>query len=384
MSVFRLGGTTALVAIMALSPALAQVTALGAPEGQVNIVAWPGYIERGETVKEFDWVTGFEAASGCKVNVKTANTSDEMVALMNEGGFDLVTASGDASLRLIAGKRVQPVNVDLIPSWSTVDDRLKSAPWHTVDGVHYGTPYMWGPNVLMYNTQVFGDAPPTSWNVVFEEMTLPDGKSNKGRVQAYDGPIHIADAAQYLMFHKPDLGITSPYALNADQYKAALDLLRVQRTLTARYWHDAFIQMDDFRNEGMAASGTWPFQVNLLQADKVPVASVIPQEGATGWADTTMMHADAANPTCAYLWMEHTLASNLQSDLSVWFGANPAVPAACTDGRGMQTAEGCTKNGLDDFERIRFWTTPVSSCPQGECVPYYRWVSDYIGVIGGR
>ncbi|MFN3971710.1 MAG: ABC transporter substrate-binding protein [Gemmobacter sp.] len=384
MSVFRLGGTTALVAIMALSPALAQVTALGAPEGQVNIVAWPGYIERGETVKEFDWVTGFEAASGCKVNVKTANTSDEMVALMNEGGFDLVTASGDASLRLIAGKRVQPVNVDLIPSWSTVDDRLKSAPWHTVDGVHYGTPYMWGPNVLMYNTEVFGDAPPTSWNVVFEEMTLPDGKSNKGRVQAYDGPIHIADAAQYLMFHKPELGITSPYALNADQYKAALDLLRVQRTLTARYWHDAFIQMDDFRNEGMAASGTWPFQVNLLQADKVPVASVIPQEGATGWADTTMMHADAANPTCAYLWMEHTLASNLQSDLSVWFGANPAVPAACTDGRGMQTAEGCTKNGLDDFERIRFWTTPVSSCPQGECVPYYRWVSDYIGVIGGR
>ncbi|MCU0911809.1 MAG: hypothetical protein MUE98_10840, partial [Rhodobacteraceae bacterium] len=82
----------------------------------------------------------FEEATGCAVNVKTANTSDEMVALMNEGGFDLVTASGDASLRLIAGKRVQPVNVDLIPSWSTVDDRLKDAPWHTVDGVHYRRP----------------------------------------------------------------------------------------------------------------------------------------------------------------------------------------------------------------------------------------------------
>jgi putative spermidine/putrescine transport system substrate-binding protein len=386
MNHLRLGGTTALCLVLGIAPALSQVQSLGTPEGQVNIVAWPGYIERGETVKDFDWVTKFEAASGCKVNVKTANTSDEMVALMNEGGFDLVTASGDASLRLIAGKRVQPINTDLIPSWSTVDDRLKSAPWHTVGGVHYGTPYMWGPNVLMYNTEVFKDAPPTSWNVVFEEMTLPDGQSNKGRVQAYDGPIHIADAAQYLMFHKPELGITSPYELNDDQYKAALDLLRVQRTLTARYWHDAFIQMDDFKNEGMAASGTWPFQVNLLQADGVPVASTIPQEGATGWADTTMMHVDAANPTCSYLWMEHSLASNLQADLSVWFGANPAVPTACTDGRGMQTAEGCTKNGMDDFERIRFWTTPVSNCSQGQgvCVPYYRWVSDYIGVIGGR
>ncbi|WP_343117221.1 ABC transporter substrate-binding protein [Ostreiculturibacter nitratireducens] len=379
------GSALALVMAFAGQVALAQVTEVGPGEGQVNIVAWPGYIERGETDAAFDWVTKFEEATGCMVNVKTANTSDEMVALMNEGGFDLVTASGDASLRLIAGKRVQPVNVDLIPSWSTVDDRLKDAPWHTVDGVHYGTPYMWGPNVLMYNTDAFAEAP-TSWNVVFEEMTLADGQSNKGRVQAYDGPIHIADAAQYLMFHKPELGITSPYELNEDQYAAALDLLRQQRQLVSRYWHDAFIQMDDFKNEGVVASGSWPFQVNLLKAEGQPIASTIPQEGATGWADTTMMHVDAANPNCSYMWMEHTLSSNLQSDLSVWFGAVPSVPAACSDGRGMQTQEGCDANGLADFEKIRFWTTPVSNCTQGEgaCVPYYRWVSDYIGVIGGR
>ena len=377
--------TTALAMVATNAGAAEMLAALGAPEGQVNIVAWPGYIERGETDAAFDWVTKFEEASGCKVNVKTANTSDEMVALMNEGGFDLVTASGDASLRLVAGGRVQPVNVGLIPSWSSVDDRLKDAPWHTVDGVHYGTPYMWGPNVLMYNTDVFKEAP-TSWNVVFEEMMLPDGQSNKGRVQAYDGPIHVADAAQYLMFHKPELGITSPYELNEDQYKAALDLLRGQRELINRYWHDAFIQMDDFKNEGVVASGSWPFQVNLLKSEGLPISSVIPEEGATGWADTTMMHVDAANPTCSYLWMEHSLASNLQSDLSVWFGAVPSVPAACTDGRGMQNQEGCDANGLADFDKIRFWTTPVSNCAQGAgaCVPYYRWVSDYIGVIGGR
>lgn len=370
---------------VAATPVAAQMTEIGAGEGELNIVAWPGYIERGETMSEFDWVTGFEEATGCKVNVKTANTSDEMVALMNEGGFDLVTASGDASLRMIAGKRVQPINTDLIPSWNTIDDRLKQAPWHYVNDTHYGVPYMWGPNVLMYNTEVFGDNAPTSWNVVFEPMNLPDGQPNEGRVQAYDGPIHIADAALYLMTHKPELGIASPYELNQDQYNAALDLLRQQRTLVSRYWHDAFIQIDDFKNEGMAASGSWPFQVNLLQSDGAPIASVIPEEGATGWADTTMMHAEAANPNCAYMWMEHTLSSNLMSDLSVWFGANPAVPAACTDGRGMQTAEGCTKNGFDDFDRIRFWQTPVSKCDsQGECVPYYRWVSDYIGVIGGR
>lgn len=381
---FITAAVSAITAASLATSAVAQMTEIGEGEGELSIVAWAGYIERGETDAAFDWVTKFEEETSCKVSVKTANTSDEMVALMNEGGFDLVTASGDASLRMIAGKRVQPINVDLIPSWSKVDDRLKDAPWHTVDGEHYGTPYMWGPNVLMYNTEAFPEAP-TSWNVVFEETTLADGSSNKGRVQAYDGPIHIADAANYLMAHQPELGITDPYELNADQYAAALDLLRGQRELVSRYWHDAFIQIDDFKNEGMVASGSWPFQVNLLQADGVPVASVIPEEGATGWADTTMLHAEAEHPNCAYMWMEHTLSSNLQSDLSVWFGAVPSVPSACSDGSGMQTQEGCDANGLAQFDKIKFWKTPVANCEsQDECVPYYRWVSDYIGVIGGR
>jgi putative spermidine/putrescine transport system substrate-binding protein len=357
--------------------------ALGAGEGQVSIIAWAGYIERGETDAAYDWVTQFEADTGCKVSVKTAATSDEMVALMNEGGFDLVTASGDASLRLVAGKRVQPINTDLIPSWSTIDERLQNAPWHTVDGAHYGTPYVWGANVLMYNTEVFGDSPPTSWNVVFEEMDLPDGQSNKGRIQAYDGPIYIADAALYLMAHNPDLGITDPYALNEEQYAAALDLLRTQRTLIGRYWHDAFIQMDDFTNEGVAASGSWPFQVNVLKAGGAPVASVFPEEGITGWADTTMLHVDSANPNCAYMWMEHSLSPKVQGDVSAWFGTVPSVPAACK-GNELLTDEGCATNGYDNFDKIKFWRTPVAACEQGECVPYYRWVSDYVGVIGGR
>jgi putative spermidine/putrescine transport system substrate-binding protein len=374
-----------LVAIAAMSgAAYAQLKEVGPGEGQVNIVAWPGYIERGETDKNYDWVTDFEKKTSCKVNVKTAGTSDEMVALMNEGGFDLVTASGDASLRLVSGKRVQPINTDLIPSWKTVDERLQNAPWHTVDGVHYGVPYQWGANVLAYNTNVFKDAP-KSWKVVFEEEDLPDGKSNKGRVQAFDGPIYIADAALYLMKHKPELGIKDPYELNEDQYKAALELLRAQRKLVGRYWHDAMIQIDDFKNEGVAASSSWPFQVNLLIADKQPIASTVPEEGATGWADTTMMHSDAANPNCAYMWLEHSLNTKLQGDLAAWFGSVPAVPAACK-GNALLTDEGCKVNGADTFEKIHFWKTPVAKCAtqSAGCVPYYRWVSDYIAVLGGR
>ncbi len=279
---------------------------VGEGEGEVSIISWAGYIERGETDPAFDWVTAFEAETSCKVTNKTAATSDEMVALMNEGGFDLVTASGDASNRMISGGRVQELNLDLIPSYEEIDPRLQNAAWHTVDtdadgtAEHYGVPYSSGQNILMYNTEIFGTEPPTSWDVVFEEMTLPDGESNVGRVQAYDGPIYVADAALYLKHHNPELGITDPYALNREQFTAAIELLRQQRTLINRYWHDAFIQMDDFTNEGVAASGSWPFQANLLKGGGAPIEKVVPIEGATVWADSTMMHLTPTVPTSGW------------------------------------------------------------------------------------
>ncbi len=363
-------------------------TEIGEGEGNVVIVSWAGYIERGDTDANFDWVTSFEEETGCMVENKVAGTSDEMVALMTGSEeYDLVTASGDSSLRLIAGGAVQEINIDLIESWDTIDPRLQDAEWHTIDDKHYGTPYSSGFNVLGYNTEVFGDTPPTSWNVVFEEQDLPDGESNVGRVQAYDGPIYIADAALYLMSTQPDLGIEDPYQLNEDQYQAALTLLRQQRELIGRYWHDAFIQIDDFTNEGVAASSTWPFQTNVLQAGGAPIDKVVPEEGATGWADTTMLSSNAPHPNCAYMWMEHSLNPKLQGDLAAWFGTVPAVPAAC-EGNELLGPEGCANNGSESFDEILFWKTPTDDCngtaSTGSCVPYYRWTTDYLAVIGGR
>jgi len=355
---------------------------LGKPEGKLNIIAWPGYIERGANDKKYDWVTAFEKQTGCQVNVKTAATSDEMVSLMGSGNYDLVTASGDASLRLIYGKKVQAINTALIPSWNTLDPRLQNGNWFTVNGQHYGTPYQWGANFLAYNSKIFKQAP-TSWAVVFEPMNLPDGKPNKGRIQAYDGPIYIADAAMYLMAKTPSLGIKDPYQLNETQYAAVLKLLRQQKLLTHRYWHDVTVQMNDFKNEGVAASSAWGYTINSLQAEKFPVSETIPKEGATGWADTTMLAAQAQHPVCSYKWMEWSLNKNLQSSLAEWFGSNPVVPAACNTKAPGATAF-CKTNGFDRFNKIHFWKTPTAQCQQGRCVSYSRWTADFIAIMGGR
>ncbi len=132
------------------------------------------------------------------------------------------------------------------------------------------------------------------------------------------------------------------------------------------------------------ASSSWPFQVNLLQSKKQPIASTIPVEGATGWADTTMLHVDAPHPNCAYRWMEHSLSFKLQGDLAAWFGSVPAVPAACK-GNALLGATGCDTNGMGNFAKIAYWQTPQVKCrTQAECVPYHEWVTNYIAVIGGR
>ncbi|HBE4643460.1 TPA: ABC transporter substrate-binding protein [Escherichia coli] len=298
-------------------------TNLDKPEGRLDIIAWPGYIERGQTDKQYDWVTQFEKETGCAVNVKTAATSDEMVSLMTKGGYDLVTASGDASLRLIMGKRVQPINTALIPNWKTLDPRVVKGDWFNVGGKVYGTPYQWGPNLLMYNTKTF-PTPPDSWQVVFVEQNLPDGKSNKGRVQAYDGPIY---------------------------------------------------------NEGVVASSAWPYQANALKAEGQPVATVFPKEGVTGWADTTMLHSEAKHPVCAYKWMNWSLTPKVQGDVAAWFGSLPVVPEGCK-ASPLLGEKGCETNGFNYFDKIAFWKTPIAE--GGKFVPYSRWTQDYIAIMGGR
>jgi putative spermidine/putrescine transport system substrate-binding protein len=122
--------------------------------------------------------------------------------------------------------------------------------------------------------------------------------------------------------------------------------------------------------------------VNLLQADKKPVASTVPEEGATGWSDTTMMHAESKHPNCAYMWLNHSLEPKVQGDVAAWFGSVPAVPAACK-GNALLTDTGCDTNGFANFDKIWFWRTPIGKCEnEGTCVPYSQWAKDFIAVQG--
>jgi len=353
---------------------------LGAGEGAVNVIAWAGYVENGSNDPKVDWITGFEKDSGCKVNAKVAGTSDEMVTLMKTGQYDGVSASGDATLRLIQAKDVVPVNTALIPNYADVFSGLKDKPHNTVNGKNYGIPHGRGANLLMYRTDKVSPAP-TSWSTVF------DGASPyAGKVTAYDSPIYIADAALYLMKHKPELGIKNPYALDDAQFTAAVDLLKTQNRSIGEYWSDYTKEVEAFKSGNSVVGTTWQVIANLAEADKAPVAAILPSEGATGWSDTWMVAAKAQHPTCAYKWLDWIVSPQVNAQVAEYFGESPANSKAC--GYTADKTFCATYHASDAAyaSKIWYWTTPTAQCLDGRtnvtCKDYSAWTQAWTEIKG--
>lgn len=348
---------------------------IGAGEGALNIVAWEGYAEDG-------WVKPFEKETGCVVNRKYAGSSDEMVALMRQGGgaeYDLVSASGDATLRLIYGGNVQPIDVKLIPDFDNFAEALKSPPHNTVNGLHYGLSYEWGPNVLLYNSEKIASAP-ASWGALYDEQY-------KGKITVPDNPIQIADAALYLSKTDPSLGITDPYELTPAQLDAVVALLKKQRPLVKKYWALASDEIELFKNGDATIGAAWPYQTITLKAAGAKVDDTIPAEGATGWADSWMLSAKSSHVNCAYKWMAYVSTPDVQAQQAIYFGETPANLKAC-DAMEKLEAGSCAKYHLNEaaayLEKIKFWKTPQEMCSNGknECTSYTTWQQKWQEIKG--
>ena len=353
-------------------PKVDMMKSLGKGEGQVNIVAWAGYVENGSTDPKVDWVTDFEKSTGCKVNVKNGATSDDMVALMKTGEYDVVSASGDASLRLIYGGDVAPVNTKLIPNYADIFDNLKMQPWNSVDGVAYGVPHGRGANLLAYRTDIVKPAP-TSWGAVFDANS-----PYKGKITAYDSPIYIADAALYLMKTQPDLGIKYPYALDQKQFDASVELLKAQKPLIGEYWGDYLKHVASLKSGATVLGTTWQVNINLAQSEKTKVEGIKPVEGSTGWSDTWMISSKAKHPNCAYQWMNHIVSPAANAGVAEWFGEAPSNAKSCDLTADKNHC--ATFHASDDayWKDVYYWNTPTEKCLDGrkdaKCIPYAEWV----------
>ena len=373
----------AVVAAFAVPAAAVQAgsglpTKIGKGEGKLVVIEWPAYTDP-------SFANKFEKETGCHIVRHDAGSSSEMFALMNANGgggggqYDLVSASGDASLRLIYAHDVKPININLIPSWKHFLPAFKSPPHNTVNGVHYGVSVQWGPNTLIYNTKKVKPAP-TGWSAIYSPKY-------KGKLTVPNNPIQIADAALYLEQTKPSLGIKDPYELTRAQLTAAAELLSRQKPLLKRYWNYATDEDASFKNGDVWMGAGWPYQTLQLQAAKVPVKEIVPLP-TTGWADTWMLAAKAPHPNCAYKWMAYVTTPKVEAKQAIVFGETPVNPLACPYMNKLQKGS-CAGYHLNEpasyYNKIKFWKTPIAQCgwqKANDCMDYNAWQQAWTQITG--
>jgi len=352
---------------------------VGKGEGQLNLISWAGYVEP-------EWTKPFEQKTGCKVSDKEAGTSDEMVELMKTGQYDGVSASGNATARLVAADLVAPVNTDLVPNYKTVFSDLKDQPYNTFEGVNYGIPHGRGANLLMWNGNDVKPAP-NSWDVMFDPKMAA---KYKGKISVYDESSYIADAAMYLKFHEPKLGIENPYELNEEQFNAAIELLKEQKANVGEYWSEAAKQISAFAGEDVTVGTTWQYQYFALKGEGVPVEAspasqgFLPKEGATGWSDTWMIAKNAKHPNCMYEWMNWIISPKANAEVAEYFGEAPAQELACKETKNPNFCSEYHAEEPSFWKRVYYWETPLADCGNGEedCMDYNDWVKAWTEIKG--
>ena len=353
-----------------LGTSFEEIQELARDEGQVNIVQWPLYAQL---------VDEFTEATGCKVTLKDAGTSDDMITFMGTGEYDGIVASGNATIRLMTTGEVAAIDEELIPNYADIYEPLTGQVHNSLDGVAMGVPHGRGYNPLVWRTDEVTTAP-TSWSAIWDNPN-----DYAGKISIYDDSIFIADAAMYLKATQPELGIDDPYALDEEQFNAAVDLMKQLAPNVGEWWALYDKQIQSFANKDSVIGTTWPLQVNLLKADGQPVESTKPTEGATGWSDTWMVSSEAENPNCMYLWMNHMASPEAQAAVAEGFGEAPANLKACELTKNTNHCE--EQHAEDDafWEDVYYWTTPVADCgdDRGEvCKTQEDWEAAWTEIRG--
>ncbi len=326
-------------------------------EGALNIVDWEGYTDP-------SFVDQFEKDTGCKVNDTYAGSSDEMYTKFRSGGggqYDLVSPSGDASLRLSKSGAVAPLDTSKLTNFDDIAPQLQSPDFNTVDGTHYGLSFMWGANVLIYNADKVKTAP-TSWAVLYDP-------ANKGKITVPNNPIQIADPA--LQFFGKD----DPYALDQATLDKVTAKLKQQKPLVKKYWVLATDFEDLFKSGDSTMGAGWPLMTNDLKKAGMNVKEVIPKEGVTGWSDSWMISKKAKHPICAYKYMNYVTSPEVQAKVADVTGYSPANQKTC-EVVGQQRCDDLHITDKNYYDSIKYWKTPVAP------TNYQQWSDAWAQVQG--
>jgi putative spermidine/putrescine transport system substrate-binding protein len=346
-------------------------TALPRAEGALRLLARQGYAETG-------WVKPFERSTGCRVEVRYADTAEGLRRAADGWSFDVASIPGGLAYAVAEDGAARALNPALVPQRASFRAPFRDPAAGRAGARRYGVAFMWSPRLLLWRKTIRKHAPatwaPLSWK----------NKARHGRVALEDTALAIGDAAVELRALVPGLAITDPYALDENQFTAAVALAKRRLGLSGALWQLSGDEIDAFAG-GLVdvGEGDW-YTAQQIRDRNVDVGLTLPRGGAPGEVDLWMLGARAPHPGCAYRWIRYASSARVQAQVARYFGATPVNGEAC----GLLGKVACDALHVDApapfLRKIAFRHTPVENCGGGRrCVPFARWEQSWRDLRSG-
>lgn len=277
---------------------------------QLHVLNWQGY------GSDEPWaIAAFEQMYNVKVVHDYFNSEDELLTKLrtSPGAYDVVLPNIAYVPPAIADGLLQPIDVEQLEVWQMLPESFKTLPEINQDGEVYGVPWAWGATSLVYNTEVYPEGI-DSLNALWD----PQYAGEVGFEDNYEDAVIFAALAA---------GITP-----ANQPQD-LDAIRTKLEELAPNVRALWQSEDEFNrlfSSGEITLGVYwsGSTARAANAFNLPIAFVIPPEGAIGWTDVWAIPAGAPNEAMALKWIDYMSSPEFYVKWDETAGAPvPANPA---------------------------------------------------------
>ena len=275
---------------------------------ELYVFSWGEYIDE-------DNIDKFEKKFGVRVYYKTFDSNEEMyTAIVGGDKYDVIVPSDYMIERLIKEKRIQPLDLSLVPNISGLAEGVK-APGY--DPKHeYSVPYFQGSIGIAYdkNKVELSELEEKGWNILLD-------KKYAGEVCMYD-----ADRDNFLPAMKA-LG----YSVNTtsdEEIQKAYEWLLKQKEDVRPDWvadivNDIMIGTDGVPDKTLAV--VYNGAATYIISENENVGYYEPKEGTNVWSDAMCIPVTSTNTKLAHAWINFMLDEEVAEANSVYVGYTSGV-----------------------------------------------------------
>jgi spermidine/putrescine transport system substrate-binding protein len=242
----------------------------------------------------------FQKETGLKVILDTYENTETMMSKMASAGdqYDVVVISDHAIRTMASQGAFKALDLSKIPNAKNVSARFQK-PAYDPEG-KYSLPYQWGTMGLIYRKDKLPNFR-ASWSAALEPSKQP------GQVVLLDSMRDLMAAALFCKGY-------SPNTKNADELKAAGDLLRSSRTKRMI----GFYGSPDSVAKVLAGDAWVGIAYNGDAVARLDENTdfVVPKEGTIIWVDAMTIPVKAPNPDGAYRFIDFILQGDVGAQLS--------------------------------------------------------------------